>query len=356
MNKLNIAIIGQGRSGRDIHGAFFRSEANKCCQVVAVVELDPARRSLALEEYPNCQVYSDYRQLYDRTDLDLVVNAGFSCDHYPITKALLEHKLNVVVEKPMARNYYECCDLINTAQANGVVLAVFQQSFLAPYYLFAKQTVASGKLGQIKQVSIRFNGFSRRWDWQTLQACMGGSVYNTGPHPLGFAMDVLDFDPQTRVIYSKLDLALTSGDAEDYAKILLTAPGKPVVDVEISSIDAFCDFNLKYQGTRGTLQCTTGAYKLKYIRDEENPGHLPQRAPLKNDRGLPAYCSEQLNVHEESGSFDGSAFDEAVASFYQMVYDRLRHGKPMAVTPEMAARIINVIETVHAQNPLELRY
>ena len=26
MKKLNVAIIGQGRSGRDIHGAFFKSE------------------------------------------------------------------------------------------------------------------------------------------------------------------------------------------------------------------------------------------------------------------------------------------------------------------------------------------
>ena len=28
MKKLNVAIIGQGRSGRDIHGAFFKSEYN----------------------------------------------------------------------------------------------------------------------------------------------------------------------------------------------------------------------------------------------------------------------------------------------------------------------------------------
>ena len=29
MKKLNVAIIGQGRSGRDIHGAFFKSEYNE---------------------------------------------------------------------------------------------------------------------------------------------------------------------------------------------------------------------------------------------------------------------------------------------------------------------------------------
>ena len=356
MKKLKVAIIGQGRSGRDIHGAFFRSEANIYCDVVAVVELDEDRRNRALTEYPGCQVYSDYRELYACTDLDLVVNASFSDMHYSITKDLLEHGMNAVVEKPMARNYYECCDLINTARKQGAVLAVFQQSYLAPYYQFAKETAASGKLGDIKQVSIHFNGFARRWDWQTLQCRMGGSVYNTGPHPLGFAVDVLDFDPELRVAYSKLDLALTSGDAEDYAKIILTAPGKPVVDVEISSIDAFSDYTIKYQGSRGTLQCTTGAYKMKYICEGENPPQLLQKESLKDSQGLPMYCSEKLITHEESGEFSGSAFDEGVCSFYRMVYENLTAGVPMSVTPEMAARIINVIEIVHGENPLPLKY
>ena len=52
MEKLNIAIIGQGRSGRDIHGPFLKSENNTLFNVKAVVEIDPARRALALEEYP----------------------------------------------------------------------------------------------------------------------------------------------------------------------------------------------------------------------------------------------------------------------------------------------------------------
>jgi len=47
MKKLNVAIIGQGRSGRNIHGAFFKSESNTLFNVVAVVERDPARRELA---------------------------------------------------------------------------------------------------------------------------------------------------------------------------------------------------------------------------------------------------------------------------------------------------------------------
>ena len=356
MKKLRLAVIGQGRSGRDIHGAFLKKESNIWFDVTVVVELDPARRERALSEYPGCEAIEDYRDLFGRTDIDLVVNASFSDAHYSITKELLEHGFHVVVEKPFARNYYECSDLMKIAKEKGVTLAVFQQTFLSPFYIESKALADSGKLGDIKQVSIHYNGFARRWDWQTLQERLGGSVYNTGPHPIGVALGFLDYSDDFRVEYSKLDLALTSGDAEDYAKIILSAPGKPVVDVEISSIDAFSDFNLKLQGTKGTYQATVAAYKMKYIVDGENPAQPLIREPLKKEDGMPNYCSENLITHEESGEFNGGAFNVAVEAFYKMMYENLVYGTPLTLKTENAAKIIQVIETVHAQNPLPKKF
>ena len=49
MKKLNVAIIGQGRSGRDIHSAYFLSEENKNVEVVYVVDELQIRR----EECPS---------------------------------------------------------------------------------------------------------------------------------------------------------------------------------------------------------------------------------------------------------------------------------------------------------------
>ena len=60
MKKLRVAIIGQGRSGRDIHGAFFRSEHNDKYEVVAVVDELDFRRERAKQEF-GCDVYADHR-------------------------------------------------------------------------------------------------------------------------------------------------------------------------------------------------------------------------------------------------------------------------------------------------------
>ena len=356
MQKLKMAIIGQGRSGRDIHGAFLRTDKNTFFDVVAVVEKDPERRDRALKEYPGCKVYADYRDLFELESLDLVLNDTYSDQHYSISKDLLLHGFNVLVEKPMARNYFECADLIATAKEKNLVMAVFQQTFLAPFYQETKKIIESGKIGDIKQISIHYNGFARRWDWQTLQYRMAGSLYNTGPHPVGLALDQLGFDQNIQVAFSKLDRALTSGDAEDYVKIILTAPGKPVVDIEITSTDAFSDYNLKFQGSKGTYQCTPSHYKMKYIVDGENPERPVIKESLKDENGLPVYCSEKLITHEETGSFEGSAFDTAVERFYAMLFDTLTTGAPLVVKAEWAAQIINIMETVHGQNPMPVIY
>ena len=354
MKKLKLAIIGQGRSGRDIHGAFLRSEENTIFDVVAIVDKDAARRERALQEYPGCQVYADYKELFDRTDLDLVVNATYSNFHYYITKDLLMHKFNVLCEKPFGRNYYECADLIATAKANNVMVTAFHQSLLSPYHVEPKKFIASGKLGEVQQISLRFNGLARRWDWQTMQSRLAGGVYNTGPHPFGFAASFLDFDPNADVVFSRLSRNLGSGDSDDYAKVIITAPGKPVINIEVSNVDAFCPYNVKIQGSKGTYQCTTVEYKAKYIPDGVNPPQPLRTEFLTKENGLPAYCSEKLITEEESGTFSGSAFDSAVKLFYTSVYDHLTTGAPLAVLPEYAAQAIRFIEIVHAHNPLPI--
>ena len=356
MKKLNLAIIGQGRSGKNIHGAFLRGSSNTFFNVRYVVETDEERRKVSESIYPNAEVISDYRDLFEKTDIDLVVNATPSDTHFSITKELLENKKNVLVEKPFSRSRYECDTLIRLAKENGVHLAVFQQSFMAPYYKKTLEVIDSGILGEIKQINVRFNGFSRRWDWQTLQKKCAGGIYNTGPHPIGLGLGYLGFDKNARVEYSSLGCALTSGDSDDYAKIILSAPEKPTVDIEVSSIDPFSDYTVKILGSRGCFKTTITNYKCVYIVDGENPERDVIESSLKDESGEPIYCSEKLIKHEESDSYSGSAFDVGTHDLYEELYYLISEGRPMSVTPEMAASIISVIETVHAQNPLPVKF
>ncbi|MBO7175826.1 MAG: Gfo/Idh/MocA family oxidoreductase [Clostridia bacterium] len=353
MKKLRVAIIGQGRSGRNIHGKFFRSADNDFCEVVCIVEADEFRRRRAAEEF-GCETVADYTELFGRDDIDLVVNASFSQMHYPITKDLLCHGFNVLSEKPFGRSYFECMDLVQTANAHGVTVAAFHQSLLSPAFQNVKKIIAGGVLGEVLQINLKYSGFARRWDWQTLQSRCAGGIYNTGPHPVGQALDLLGWDENTRVAFSSLKTVLTSGDGDDYGKIILATPGKPAVDIEVISADAFAsDYVFKIYGSKGTLTSTNSEYKLKYIEDF---GAYPERpvisTPLANENGDPVYCSEKLNYTEVEEKISGSSFDVAVRDFYKMMYRKIFDGTPLDIPPEHAAQVIGIIEACHAQNPL----
>jgi hypothetical protein len=110
-------------------------------------------------------------------------------------------------------------------------------------------------------------------------------------------------------------------------------------------------------GSKGTLLGGNTDYQMKYIEDF---GAYPERPVvrgfLKNDAGDPVYCSEKLEFVEVSEPVKGTSFDAAVENYYKMLYNTILLGQPLVITPEQAAKVIGVIETCHAQNPLPVKY
>lgn len=357
MKKLNVAVIGQGRSGRDIHGKFLHTEANIWFNVKYVVEQSEIRREIAEKEWPEATVLSSHEQLYGKKDVDLVVNATYSHLHAPITRALIEHGFNVLCEKPFGRTAYECDSLIRLAKEKGVKLYVFQQSFYAPFYRHLLKVIEEKQIGEVVAIDIKYNKLGRRWDWQTLQCMLGGNAYNTGPHPFGFALGFLGFEEDAHVAWSLMkNTPLFAGDSDNFCRAVLTAKGKPAVEVEISDLDEFTDYTIKLQGTLGTMKCTPASYTIKSIPLEENEKREVVMTYLENEEHRPIYCKESLVKKTEEGTYEGDAFNVGTRELYKNIYENITADAPMYVTAQMASRIVGVIEAIHAQNPLQVRF
>jgi len=351
MKQFNIAIIGQGRSGRDIHGLHLKKDTERF-RVVAVVEKLEKRMNRAAAEY-GCDVYDDYTKLFERNDIDLVVNSSPSHLHYAITKDLLSHGLNVLCEKPCVPTVEEFDDLCETAKQNGCHFLVFQQSRFANYFLKVKEVIASGVLGRIVHVGIQFNGFARRWDWQCCLDFNGGNLANTGPHPVDQALNILDAYDQDLEIFCKMDRCNTFANAEDYVKLIVTAPGKPVIDLDISSCDAYPLYTYKVEGTNGTLKGNMAHIDWKYFKPEEAPQQKLIRTPLYVDEEqMPAYCGEKLTWYEESWDGDPQApFIAAVQTYYDQIYALLSEGREHDIKLFQVRQQLDLIRKCHEMNP-----
>lgn len=100
------------------------------------------------------------------------------------------------VEKPMARNYEECCRMIEAFAKAGQPLFVAYYRRGLPRFLKVKELVETGRLGQITMVSYRYT--DSRWrnldpndlGWRYFAESAGGGLFmDLGSH----ALDILDF-------------------------------------------------------------------------------------------------------------------------------------------------------------------
>ena len=345
---IKAGIIGQGRSGKDIHARTFGLLPEKF-KISAVAERLEDRREEAKRDF-GCDAFPDLASMLSaRPDLDLIVNAATSEQHIPLTEQCLDAGFKVVSDKPFGRRVADVDRLIAKAKAKGVFLAVFQQSRFAPYFQEARKVCESGVLGRIVQVKIFFNGFARRWDWQTLRKRDGGNLLNTGPHPLDQALHFIGRDamPEVLCVMDKLN---SFGDAEDHVKLILTRKGRPTIDLEVSSCSNFNPYTYQIYGSRGSLAGTMTHLDWKYFKDEEAPAQSLLDGPMPKR----AFCSEALTWHE--GSWEApeevkrNLFDYMATRYYSRLHDSLTKGAELAVKLEEVRQQIAVIEEAHRQN------
>jgi scyllo-inositol 2-dehydrogenase (NADP+) len=350
MKQLKVGIIGFGRSGRNIHTAHFLKDTERF-KITAVTDKLEDRKERA-ERETGCKSYDDYHDFFN-LDLDLIVNATPSHLHVPVTEDILKAGYNCVTEKPLAQRAKDVDKLIARAEKSGVMFTVFQQSRFAPYFRKVKEVIDSGVLGRIAQISIAFNGFSRRYDWQTIREFMGGSLLNTGPHPLDQALQFFGTDVMPQV-YCHMDRVNTAGDAEDHVAMMLRGEGRPLIYLELSSSSIFPVHTYRVYGTFGSLQGNMKRMEWKYFDPSKHVQPQLVRGPLMDAEGLPIYPSEQLEWTEESWqvpSDQENLFGTISKSYYDMIYSHLTEGMPLEVTPQQVRRQAEVIEECQRQNP-----
>ncbi|NKB67882.1 MAG: gfo/Idh/MocA family oxidoreductase [Candidatus Latescibacteria bacterium] len=345
---IRVGILGQGRSGLDIHARWFNQSPRKY-KIVAIADLLADRRQRAESEL-GCQTHADHRDLLARDDIELVVNALPSHLHPPVTIAALEAGHHVVSEKPLSWSVAQLDRMIQTARTARRSLFPFQQSRYAAHFQKLLALLDSGVLGRIVQINVAYNGYARRWDWQTVQEYRGGNLLNTGPHPMDQVMRLLDFKKPDKIL-CVMDRANTMGDAEDHVKILLKSRNRPTIDVEISSCCAYPGDMFQVFGTQGGLTGGPSGLKWRYFKPEA----APEQALVRNSLPGPSYCREDLKFTEKSwqpSKQQQNSFGFMSKSFYDQIHKVLRQGDKPHITPQQVRTQIAVIEECHRQNRL----
>jgi predicted dehydrogenase len=154
---IRIGLIGAGQRGghhlenyQQIPGA----------EIVAIADINEAlvQRVAAEHKIPN--VYTDYRELLQRNDIEAVDTCLHNNLHRPVTVAAMEAGKHVYCEKPMAGSYADAKIMYDTAQALGRKLYIQLFTLFRPETRAAKLLIDEGYLGELYHA--RSTGFRRR--------------------------------------------------------------------------------------------------------------------------------------------------------------------------------------------------
>lgn len=150
-DKVRIGIIGVGQIGK-VHVERYKEVPE--AQIVAVCDLreDEARRvaqSIGAAGGGTPAVYTDYRELLARDDIQSVDVALHNRLHAPVTIAALEAGKNVYCEKPMSWVYCEAKAMHDAARRTGRMLHIQLNTIYTPEARAARRMIEQGQLGQV---------------------------------------------------------------------------------------------------------------------------------------------------------------------------------------------------------------
>ncbi|WP_439883142.1 Gfo/Idh/MocA family protein [Pontibacter sp. MBLB2868] len=182
--KIRFAVIGLGHIGMR-HAQLLLQ--NTDAELVALID---NRKGFLIEDtcFPGIARYSSLEAfLLADVKADVLCVCTPNYLHHPHTLAGLRHNMHVVCEKPFALTTADCREMIKEADENGKMIFCVMQNRYSPPAVWLKQTVMSGKLGQLFHVQVNcfWNRDERYYlpgGWRGSLEKDGGTLYTQFSH------------------------------------------------------------------------------------------------------------------------------------------------------------------------------
>lgn len=152
---LSVAVIGAGYWGPNLARNF---NAGSDWQLSAICDLDTDRAARLSRSVGNVPVTGSVQELLQDPELDAVAIATPARTHHALATAALAAGKHVLVEKPLADSLARGEQMVQQAEAAGLVLMADHTYCYTPAVLKIRELIAGGELGEILFIdSVRIN-------------------------------------------------------------------------------------------------------------------------------------------------------------------------------------------------------
>ncbi|MBM7654683.1 Gfo/Idh/MocA family protein [Neobacillus cucumis] len=352
MSKLRVGIIGCGAIAFQKHLPAL-IKLNDKVEVIAFCSNDEAKARNAAEKFSkNAKIYTDYRELVNDSNIDVVHVCTPNVLHAPITVAALDAGKHVMCEKPMATNSNEAKEMLNAAKRSGKKLTISYQNRFRRDSLLLKEACERGDLGEIyvaKAHAVRRRGVPTWGVFMNKELQGGGPLIDIGTHALDltlWCMNNYEVDSVTGVTFNKLKNQYQANlfgpwdpqtfNVEESAFALIKMKNGAIIYLEA----AWILNTLDEREAMTTLSGTKGGAEMRrnkltnndeLLFNSEMYGRLIE-TEVQNPAGV-AYNSpiEETDADREIGQWINAILEE----------------KAPVVTPEQAYMVTRILEAIY---------
>ena len=237
---IKIGIVGSGKICQGPHmGAYDKID---CAEIVAICDIDPKKLEQVKTRYPNARLYTDYKEMIEKEELDAVDICTPNNFHSIVAIYALNKGLNVICEKPDAINVEEATKMKEAAEKSGKTLMVIRNNRYRPSTAFLKKYIAEDKMGEIYAGRcgwIRRRGIPGWGGWFTdKEQSGGGPLIDLGVHIIDLAMYLMGNPKPVTVsgsTYSKFaHTSYSKTDVEDLAMGFIRFENGACLQIEFS--------------------------------------------------------------------------------------------------------------------------
>ncbi len=199
MTKLNTAVIGCG-SISNMH--LLPVSEIKFSNLTAVCDIKSERAEAAAEKY-GVRAYTDYREMMEKEDLDVVHLCLPHYLHTVVAEYAFKKGIHVISEKPMSIRLDDAKHAIDEAQRYGVKYSVIFQCRYKTAPEFVKNNINNGVLGRVLAARStltwkRPDDYYSKSDWKgTWDKEGGGVIIDQAIHSIDLVNWFIDAKPKS---------------------------------------------------------------------------------------------------------------------------------------------------------------
>ncbi len=232
MEKVRVLITGLGGIAQIAHLPILSKMDN--VDIAGVCDIERTKAKTIAAKYNIKNSYNNLEEMLSSVDADCLVVTSPNSLHKEQAIKGLQKGLNVLVEKPLARNYGEAESIVTAAKKAKRLLMVGMNNRFRPEVMMQESFVSAGEIGEVFYVKTGYlKKRSTAEKWSVNKTESGGGVFmDLGIVILDIALWMMKF-PKIKSV-SAVNFNHSFKDVEDSSFVLLRFENGSTVSIETS--------------------------------------------------------------------------------------------------------------------------